>query len=610
MKTAISRKDKNTHNNFNPTISKFCMIPLIIIMCIIPLIMYYYEYDPKLSDFSWFTDASKQMDIFLYYKQLFFLSTCTIMLVFILYKVITDRKNINILPVFIPLFLYGILALLSTVFSEYTAYGIRGMFEQFESIFVILGYCLLVYYSFLFIKTEDDIRFIFKYFLIGILIMVFLGILQATGNDLFATDFGKKLYIPKIYWDMLDNFTFRFGSNTTYMTLYNPNYVGVYVALILPIITSLLFTERRKKEIILYIITIVGLIICLFGSKSKAGIIGLFISLFFVIIFFRKYIFKNKKIVMPIVCVGMVILITFTIIKFNTITNTINNLLTVKKSEFNLTDIKTEEFLTITYRNNDLRIKSEIKDDTIKFSILDEDEKNVSANINPENNTWIITDKRFSGIQITPEFLDEILYIMINIDGKDWMFTNQTPDKTYYFVNNLGKLDKIVKADSALFTGYESLATGRGYIWSRTLPLLKDNILLGSGADTFALEYPHQDYVNYYNAGFEGEILTKPHSMYLQIGVQSGVISLIAFLTFYLMYFISSFKLYIKGNFDNFFKQVGVAIFIGTIGYMITGISNDSTIAVAPIAWALIGIGIVCNYKVKEQIKNDSIEAK
>jgi len=74
------------------------------------------------------------------------------------------------------------------------------------------------------------------------------------------------------------------------------------------------------------------------------------------------------------------------------------------------------------------------------------------------------------------------------------------------------------------------------------------------------------------------------------------------------MYFISSFKLYIKGHFDNFFKQVGVSIFIGTIAYMIIGISNDSTLTVAPIAWALFGIGMACNCKVKEQIKNEKIE--
>ena len=44
-------------------------------------------------------------------------------------------------------------------------------------------------------------------------------------------------------------------------------------------------------------------------------------------------------------------------------------------------------------------------------------------------------------------------------------------------------------------------------------------------------------------------------------------------------------------------EQTGVSIFIGTIAYLITGISNDSTITVAPIYWVLIGIGIALNYR-------------
>jgi uncharacterized membrane protein YdjX (TVP38/TMEM64 family) len=70
------------------------------------------------------------------------------------------------------------------------------------------------------------------------------------------------------------------------------------------------------------------------------------------------------------------------------------------------------------------------------------------------------------------------------------------------------------------------------------------------------------------------------------------------------MYFISSVRLYLKGHFDNYFSRVGVSIFIGTISYMVVGISNDSSIAVAPVFWALLGIGIACNYQVKRQMNN------
>lgn len=595
------RKDKRKYNSNSGKSNKIYLLPIIFIISILPLIMYYHEYDSGLSKYSWFPSNGNQFDIFLYYKQVIFIFVCSVMLLVVIYKLLHDRKKIKFKPIFIPLFLYGALALLSTIFSKYPSFGFKGIYEQFESIFVIIGYCLVVYYALLFIETEEDIKFILHYFLYGILIISIIGVLQATGNDLFATEFGKKLYIPSIFWNNLSSFTFTFGPKRAYMTLYNPNYVGVYIAMILPFIFGLLLTEKRKKQIILYIFTIASLVISLIGSQSKAALIGLVISIIFVVIFFRKYIFRNKKITLSIFSICSVIFILFISFNFKVIKNVFP--MNLDKTNYALTDIKTEEFITITYRGNDLKIKLDTSDNSFKIILLDLNNNNITYTQNSE--TYTITDERFSGILVTPIIYDNVLCTQVNVEGKDWIFTNQTADNTYYFINTFGKLDKINKAESILFNGYESFATGRGYIWSRTLPLLKDNIILGSGADTFALEFPHQDYVNYYNSGFEGQILTKPHSLYLQIAVQSGVISLITFIIFYLMYFVSSFKIYIKGQFDNLFKQVGVSIYVGTIAYIITGISNDSTITIAPVAWALIGIGIACNYKVKEQMKNE-----
>jgi O-antigen ligase len=113
------------------------------------------------------------------------------------------------------------------------------------------------------------------------------------------------------------------------------------------------------------------------------------------------------------------------------------------------------------------------------------------------------------------------------------------------------------------------------------------------------MEYPQQDYLNFQRYGYPTNIITKPHNLYLQIAVQDGMIALLAFLAFYAMYFISSIRLYIKGRFHNFYEQMGVAIFVGTIGYMVTGLTNDSSITTAPIFWALMGIGISVNYRVK-----------
>jgi O-antigen ligase len=131
---------------------------------------------------------------------------------------------------------------------------------------------------------------------------------------------------------------------------------------------------------------------------------------------------------------------------------------------------------------------------------------------------------------------------------------------------------------------------------------------LGSGADTFIFEFPQQDYVNLYNYGYVDQLVTKPHSLYLQIGVQTGVLSLLALIVFYFMYFISSFKLYIKGQFMTYYSKVGLSIFIGTFSYLICEIANDSSITVAPVFWVLIGLGIAINHKVNLSLKDEAAE--
>lgn len=601
MKTNASKYKRNTHGissnskTGDKKYNKLLMLPLVFITAILPFIMRLHRYDTGLSSFSWFSDNGESDDIFLYYKQVYFLIACTIMLLLIIFKVLKDKQSFKLKPILIPISLYGLFALLSTVISKYSSFGYKGIFEQFESIFVILGYCLIIYYSFLFIQTEEDIKYILRFLLISVLVMGLLGLTQILGQNIFITGLAKNLIIPSKLRQTTD-LDFTFEKNRVFLTLYNPNYVGVYVSLLVPLFAGLLVTEKKIEKSLFYILALIGLVISMIGSKSKTCIISLFIAALFFIIFFRKYIIRKNKVGIIGVSIAGIAIILIMVLNISSIKNTINTIFHISKSEPVLTNIQTKNDLIITYKGNDLIINVSKENDGISILLKDNNSNIINYNIDQETNSFIINDERFSGIQVSPVLYNNLICIDVKIQGKDWYFTNQTGDNTFYYINNVGKLDKIVNTDSGLFKGYESYASGRLYIWSRTIPLLKNCILLGTGADSFSIVFPQQDYVGKYNYGFDGQILTRPHCMYLQIGVQSGILSLIALLVFYGMYFISSIKLYRNGKFDDFFSRAGVSIFIGTIAYMISGITNDSTITVAPIFWVLIGIGIAINH--------------
>lgn len=607
MKSTNTRKKRyaNSYHKGNSESNKLFLIPLIFIVSILPFIMHSYQFDTGLGQFSWFSDDDIKVDIFLFYKQIYLLIACSIMLLFIAYNVVKKKIKLSIIPTFIPIFIYGLLALFSTIFSDYPQYGIKGIYEQFESVFVLLGYCLIVYYAFLFIKTENDVRLLLKYLLYSILIFSALGLLQILALDPIVSDFGKKLYLGREYWDYLDKFNLTFPAHRVYLTFYNPNYVGSYTSLLLPVLLALIITEKELKKKMIYLLGFLGLTLCLIGSQSKTGMVAVIVTLILFLFFFRKYIFKNKKITLSVfgICAAGILIVTFTNIdKINKFTDSIFHL---QKSTPSLSEIQTEDELKVTYKGEDIKISLENEDNSIYILITDKDNTPLPYSIS-ENGAYILNDSKFSGIKVSPVVYDNLLCIDVKISDKEWVFTNQLGDNTYYYLNSVGKFDKINTADSSIFTGYESLATGRGYIWSRTIPLLKNHILLGSGADSYIYAFPQQDYVGLYNSGFDGQVLTRPHNLYLQIGVQTGVLSLIAFLIFYFMYFVNSVRIYRNGIFDSFSHYIGASIFLGTIGYMITGISNDSTITVAPVFWVLIGVGIAINHTIK--VKNQDTQ--
>ena len=42
-------------------------------------------------------------------------------------------------------------------------------------------------------------------------------------------------------------------------------------------------------------------------------------------------------------------------------------------------------------------------------------------------------------------------------------------------------------------------------------------------------------------------------------------------------------------------EKIGLGIMLGTFGYIVTGLANDSTVAVAPLYWCLLGTGMAVN---------------
>lgn len=131
----------------------------------------------------------------------------------------------------------------------------------------------------------------------------------------------------------------------------------------------------------------------------------------------------------------------------------------------------------------------------------------------------------------------------------------------------------------------DTLFTGRGYIWRKTLPLLKNTIIFGHGAGTFGLYFKQFDYAGLLNSqGNVDLIVDRPHSMYIQMAFSQGILCMTAYAVMVITVIITFIK-------DNKCKNINkLPVIIAVIGFCIMELITDSSVTVNPIFWAVLGL--------------------
>ena len=137
---------------------------------------------------------------------------------------------------------YLVLSVLSSLLSAYPSFAIWGSYEQWEGLFVLLAYGIFFLYVYLTVDTEWIVRLVVYGLVAGGFLMGLLGTFQFFGMDLFRGKAGQMLM--NLLSENKMKFTFNFSEGWVYASLYNPNYVGSYAALLLPV--DRLFPDRKK----------------------------------------------------------------------------------------------------------------------------------------------------------------------------------------------------------------------------------------------------------------------------------------------------------------------------------------------------------------------------
>lgn len=200
-------------------------------------------------------------------------------------------------------------------------------------------------------------------------------------------------------------------------------------------------------------------------------------------------------------------------------------------------------------------------------------------------------------------------------------------NNTFYPALSDGSVVKDISARTNVATGrYDNLFTGRGYIWRNTLPVIRNTLVFGHGAGTFEMYFKQFDFVGLLNSqGNVDLIVDKPHSLYLQIACNQGLLCSIAVVTIFITLIVINILAAIikakgqalSGKYSeemadkgvnksehnrNYYNNIYMNIFAVLLitAFMVFELITDSNITVNPIMVVIAGmIGADIKYEIR-----------
>lgn len=607
-KTEKRAKEPITIDYENKRLSTFYFIPLLLIAGFVPLIVY-----AKLIDLSgttqalYWTGQQQYLDFFSYWKSRWVIALTAIALIF--YIILYKQKKLpfkNLKQYYTPLSIYAIFVIVSTIFAIDTQTALWGFVDMYQGMFVLLSYVLITFLTINFVNNERDVTLFVKAFLFLMIVEGVIGVGQYFGIDIFQTKIGNDLILPNNL--KVDGLSFSFGPKTIYGTLFNTNFVGSFATLMLPLSVAFLLAAKMKKQRIVSSVSTVLMIFTWIGCNSRAGYLAVAVAAVFAVWLCRRVIkkhwvwFVGLVVVIAVVLVGLNYVsdgqVASRIKSFN-IVEQINNIKTKNETAFKFEKIELGKD-TILIETNRQTLNMKVDKDKLYFlnENLEElkiEKKGNKILLNDFDKYWeihnITIPKNYPGVTVTTHWGWGTTHYYITQDG-------------IKVLGSGGRItDPIVAERLKLFDGLESFMSGRGYIWSRTIPMMKYNLIKGSGADNFPMVFPQDDIVAKLNINMDANtVIDKPHNLFLQTAINNGVISLLALLVALGIYFIDCLKLYSKMIYDSLEKYIGASCLLSIIGYLASGMFNDSVVSVEPIFWVIWGLGISINLRLKNKI--------
>lgn len=538
---------------------KFRLLPVMIFTGIVFLLVRVYSYE---------ADGTDMFDLFCHFKSSAIVFTTVWAALTMAFLLITGQMKIRRTKFYIPMAVYTLSVVVSYFVSSDKSTAWLGSINRFEGTKVILCYMFMLFYTINVIDDIKDAMMVLNVTFVGVIIACLIGLSQFVGHDLLLSDAAGKIIADGMQVGA------QFEKGLVYQTVYNMNYVGMYLSLIVPVLIVLLVHAAKNRSYVNLSAAAVLLILIalnVIGAGSMGGILGIGTAVVIMVIIMTDKSWVRITVSGLSVAAAVVILI----LSYN---NTDNR----KSIEYFETG---QDMVTMSMNGNEISVIYDRSSNG--YDLKDSDGKILKTFcFDDEEGIYQIENKRFAGeLIVIPFDKDGDHYVIMDVRNEKFMF-KFLEDGTVY-VDRYGKEFSLHKIESFGFANHLNAGSGRGYIWSRTIPLLKNHIFAGSGADTFISEFPQDDYAGKYSVGLSLDtIIDKPHNMFLQMIVCTGGISFIAFLA------IIGIMIFGLHNTKKSSSNLIRALVSGIIGFAIAGLFNDSSVCTMPVFYGLLGITV------------------
>lgn len=530
-----------------------------------------------------------------------------------------------------PLLSYAALIVLSYAFSAFKDLGWRGSLDRYEGLPTLLAYCgtaLAFYCMTTYSRVEKWLGWMLP---LNLGFMSIFGLSQMLGHNIIR----NRVLLSIIAWPVkVAGATVVEDSvvSQAYGTLGNSNFMGSYLTLVLPVAVMLYLRAEDRRERVIRLLTIAFGYLLLLGSNSLAGVLAYSVLLpVYVLMIFpavdrrRHYHLVFAAIVASGITAALPVRIDKEIFFLFLLSHGVmvvgGKLLPGFKSvpkKFLLmggagvltlgcavviallamvprTPWPIERFEYVSPSKADMTVygqRIQIKPSAggVEIDVPDL-HKTILMSSHGEKAQLTIAEGRQLKFVLHKDKTTEGLWGLTLEDPKMILAVGTKAGSEFVqLVGNGGSAITVERPETVqLLNGLERLGSGRVYIWSRTIPMLKSRIIIGSGPDSFIASFPQNDIMGKSAVGSTYLVVDKPHSWFLELAVNTGLVSVLSILALLIGYYRTWFlrREDTHNSAGHYIGAVSGAIAM----YSLSALFNDSMPSVSPLFWAFIGIG-------------------